>query len=152
MEKNLVVIQKRADELKPGDVLTNPSRDVVLFAICEGSTLRIGTYDTEEQKTSTRYLHNNDMVDVEAPELTHAQQHAEELYAVAERMVRTGNWGCLELSQVVAKIKPPEPPTLAEALEALDALHKKAGRTGDAMKEFDSAWHVLERARCAKLI
>jgi hypothetical protein len=81
------IIQKRADELKPGDVwLIRPaSRYVVLAVIQEEPNGQVelttcGVALGQEAGMRDRVTHEpSRLFEIEAPDLTLAQQHAEEL-------------------------------------------------------------------------
>lgn len=155
-------ITKRADELKPGDVLVLPTRNIVFRVDAEIGVLRVQVWDIEQDTTNNRWLQRSEVVEVEAPALTPAQQHAEELLELvcdAENLLV--NWQDITSSQfdqgrkewadaakpLLAKIDPPAPPTLEEALallariweagngEGLDAILDRARRSGVYPKE-----------------
>ena len=114
-----------------------------------------------EQLLSTRTFNGDDSIEVELPELTPAQTHADRLlgYAVDYlRLVESGDAGAVlsegdyaELRDLVAELRPPEPPqapTYAEVLYALQLVTEQANVPGlSGQKEV--AADVLKRARAA---
>lgn len=131
----MATIKKRADELQPGDVLpANPlaARRVVLMTVLTtGNLIAIhthglghatGQYPVAPQPVA---VPTHTPIDVEvrdAPPLTLAQQHAQELLEIVRETV---SGDCtpetLERGRVLLdKIDPPKPVTLAELLAALE--------------------------------
>jgi hypothetical protein len=149
------VIQKRADELKPGDVVVNfrGSASLVCPAICiRGLEMGITKFFAGTGDHAAIFLGYATVVDVDALDLTPAQQHAEEmldlLCDVYARAVDPQNLIPQRIKALVDKIKPPEPPTLEEALASLGALTPHAN--GDP--EVDVAIALLDRARRAGML
>lgn len=155
-------VQKRADELKPGDVVVNfaGSASLVCPAICiRGLEMGVTKFFAGSGDHAAIFLGYATVVEVEAPDLTPAQQHAEELAGLVLVAHDTFvNWSSMNASafqkarmefEAAAKpimdaIKPPEPPTLEEALSALDSIDP------DHMPS--SSLKVLDRARRAGVL
>lgn len=165
------VIQKRADELRPGDdvallmggpmsapnlkerlvMLRFNGADLGNDGIAFGRLAHAG----RAPLTDIRYFRPDDSVNVEAPdELTPAQQHADEL---REMLWRAANFmrGRASFTEIEAearalleRIEPPAPPTLEEALAALTNLLQPA--IGPA--QLEHARDILSRARKAGVI
>jgi hypothetical protein len=152
----MAIIQKRADELKPGDVLTGDLKAVVISSlsngyIWHGAPNGYGTVDI-----STLSPAHADLFEVEARDLTPAQQHAEELHKYAEMFFRqycngeradAGDDG--KLAYLLDAIAPPAPPTLEEALEALRQVVAVRQTMGDHEASEERAKDLLDRARRA---
>lgn len=166
-------ITKRADELKRGDLITN------FFG---ATTLRCPAVVVHDYSCGTVRLHDaigsvgtimlgydsTVEVEVEAPALSPAQQHAErmipylrdykmlcehdarmsdekkmpEARAVLERRAR-------ELAEILEAIDPPAPPTLEEALDALQAAHDYLDVRGMGHTKVES---ILDRAKRAGVL
>lgn len=158
------IIQKRADELKPGDVVVTErerQKAVVLRApvpaahTYEGrKRLDVLAFALDSEVTGHTSFFADGMADVESLDLTQAQLHAEELAKYARGYFSAVDAGYLpafskdeysEFRALLDAIKPPEPPTLAEALNAL--LRAKAD--GRATPDIDD---ILDRARRAKVL
>lgn len=163
-----MIITKRADELKPGDILvTVDSRKVVMhtetsdgFAQVICSTVALGPI-------SMSTAHPVDtLLDVEVPDLTPAQERAEELAELLRRAVKwattpreSSNWAAAA-RVLLDEIDPPKPPTLGEVLLALmDAEplinmdpEDAVGGPAHTSKVSDNARDIIERARKAGLI
>lgn len=128
-------IRKRADELKPGDVrlcqgeriafqyvscappMAHMSQDHRLYSFA-GLGREVNTAPASERLGE--WMPPDWPVEVEAPALSPAQQHAEELLAFV-RKIAASDYAQAdeEAREVLAKIDPPVPPTLEEALELL---------------------------------
>lgn len=164
-------IQKRADELKPGDVFEFDERRIVLAAMAHDGCIAVihaqigiypkshGEYDSmvEEGRwnPSAQFA-------VESPDLTPAQQHAEELADTLRKLVDSLDNGVMyhahaaqpmkDAHALLDKIKPPEPPTLEEALKALETLHASTHPGSEPHWSYDTEASVralLDRARRA---
>lgn len=152
------IIQKRADELKRGDMLANGR----IVTNMKGMGAFVVVHCIGERETSI-YCDEYDksrQIDVESPDLTPAQQHAEELVKRLWAIVDDSDQGnFIDLNGARAlldKIKPPEPPTLTEALAELDSLRSHA-KTCGAFKECGvvmerSVDSLLDRARRAGVL
>jgi hypothetical protein len=179
-------IMKRADELAVGDVLrwgpvegTAEPRCVVVCVIADQPRGSGHAYlevadirtppRTSRDRMHTVQLAREHQFEVEAPALTPAQEHAELFEKYAREFLRlsqnSGPAGFANVSEFKAlrdaldKIRPPEPPTLAEALEALSVLYEgtKAVRTGEwdhaSMQVARNQAHsIVERARRAGIL
>lgn len=154
----MAIIQKRADELKRGDMLA----DGRIVTNMKGMGAFVVVHCIGERETSI-YCDEYDksrQIDVESPDLTPAQQHAEELAKRLWAIVDDSDQGnFIDLNGARAlldKIKPPEPPTLAEALDVVLALTRAAREQGTVeagMHEpISNGATLLDRARRAKLI
>lgn len=142
-------ITKRADELKPGDVISRFDRPTSVV-IQGAAPVHVGevkflAYDIGAREIITVEVGCSADYAVEAPTLTPAQQHAEELLRFV-RKIAASDYAQAdeEASEVLAKIDPPQPPTLEEVIKALDSIEP------DYMPA--SAKQVLERYRRAKII
>jgi hypothetical protein len=96
---------------------------------------------------STRFFRG--VVGVEAPELTPAQVYADELLVLIGHAVQPGTVSAAWRSQaleLIAKIVPPAPPTLEEALTALAAV-RSSGATGMGVVNGQVVDDILDRAR-----
>ena len=146
-------IQKRADELRPGDVIVikapggtvAPAVDqrlAVLYtfssaAIQGGDLITVHAVDLGGAQympgiliQAPRAFSADQLLYVESPDLTPAQQHAEELAEALRVMMDCHDSGAelyhdyhAKYTTLLDKIKPPEPPTLAEALELVRKVH-----------------------------
>jgi hypothetical protein len=167
------IIQKRADELKPGDVLPTQSGICSFpYMVIRGSSRKgsewvyhyVCAVDKDAPYVFEAKFAADIVCNVESPDLTLAQQHAEELLALVRKMagvfkyshtmsdadVAAHGKAYVEMAhEVLAKIDPPEPPTLAEALESLDAL---TSETSHMPKARDYALGLLDRARRAGVL
>jgi hypothetical protein len=164
--QKMAIIKKRADELKPGDVLTLPSggpRWTVIAvelgpqmgALARVATVRLGEMPPQtrvDEHYKTELLH----IEVPEPDLTPAQQHAEELLALVRQaetwlsdvpeMAGVREW--LAAARRLRATIAPEPPTLAEALAQLQAVHD-AKHPGDELVRVQL---LLDRARRAGVL
>jgi hypothetical protein len=160
-------ITKPARELVPGDVLPAAPgrypRRVVYHVHRAGVSVALHTMPTAPAVPASPppEMYAADVaVAVEAPALTPAQEHAEELFALAVRLADMRDtperldFRALAVdvaAPLVDKIRPPNPPTLQEALEALENLRPmldiQAEKPGD--RRAGPALAVLERARAA---
>lgn len=156
-------IQKRADELKPGDVFTwGGVRVVALRVEARDNEIVICTARLPDPAyaggapSQVSYPRTCVMqVETNAPDLTPAQQHADELAeALLEVRTEVPVLGMLRRQRIDAlldKIKPPEPPTLEEALYALQLVTEQSNIPGLSGQEQVAA-DVLDRARRAGLL
>lgn len=156
-------IQKRADELKPGDVMIyGDDRCSVLQIVRDpvGAKVKLCALPEvgEVAELAPAWIRlNSAPIEVEAPALTPAQQHAEELAELLRTAVTVARQGAsrvrqwvIDAEELLKTFEPPEPPTLEEALDALNAV---AGMPGAfACKEMEMADAVLDRARRAGLL
>lgn len=155
-------IQKRADELRKGDVITNflgaadcSAPAVVLFDYSAG---RATIMDAEGTFRNPMIGYDSTVI-VEAPALTPAQEHAEELLhwmrlmfdfieSPATAFYNEYRDGVRDL---LAKIDPPKAPTLEEALEALRLMCEAKDDQHD-YENLKNAQKILDRARRAQVI
>lgn len=154
----MAIIQKRADELKPGDVLiAHHGRHSVLAltedaGIVEVTTCELRKYGDEACLRERTTRECDVTVYVEAPDLTPAQQHAEDLADALDWLLNDErssdqalyNEQVPKFRALLDKIKPPEPPTLRDLAYALDSIDP------DHMPP--SALAALDRARRAGVI
>jgi len=172
-------IQKRADELKPGDVVFFDGRRAAFQYV---SSAQPGALMSAEHRLHMfaglgshfdsqpgidriqRWMPPAMPVDVEAPALTPAQEHAEELLRYFrdylalcqfdfERLPDEHNRSVLgkrisELSALLAKIDPPKAPTYEETLAALDAL-LTGSMSSPEHPDMMAAQNIVDRARRA---
>lgn len=159
-------IQKRADELKPGDVIEVADKgacSVLYFARREHAL------DDEFQISFGRHATGSVFTaqvnpacifyTVRSLDLTPAQQHAEELRDTLRNLVDALDNGVMyhahasqpmkDAEALLAKIDPPVPPTLEETLAALDLAVSDAN-----VKHPDIApgLAILDRARRSGLL
>lgn len=175
------MIQKRAVQLIPGDVIVGmaaakTTRNAVLHvAPTEGCVMRvllarIGECrggDSERMIEITYGFEEKMQVESASPDLTPAQLHAEELAKYATEylsLIETGarsgaclnERDCKKLRDLLETIKPPEPPTLAEALEIIIAFAspppapRPVSENAVALRK--KAIDLLDRARAAKVL
>lgn len=160
-------ITKRADELKPGDVIvgdgTSFGNRIVVDAFPaidpHDDRIVVDAFSMTRRCMDQYWLEPGTHAPVESPALTPAQQHAEELLELvrdAENMLV--NWQDITSSQfqqgrhewataakpLLAKIDLPAPPTLEEALQALAYVQEQLAADHDALDCVDT---VLDRAR-----
>lgn len=150
-------ITKRADELKPGDITNfGTGRYIVLSLGLKPGVVYMAPLETDKGTLMWREFESSSAMKVEAPSLTPAQQHAEELLGIARRaydgLPEQAPWKA-EIGMVLAKIDPPAPPTLEEALAILSDLERHAQ---PRELHFDSPilermFAILDRARRAGL-
>lgn len=159
-------ITKRADEIKPGDVLVMAeqptlgtpiprARHVVLHADSLGRDIVALTCailgDPDARPLVQKYVYDR-QIDVEAPDLTLAQVHAERLLDLLDKWTSEGTTveALREARDLVAELRPPVPPTLAETLAMLERFgQKKYGvKPGDAA----AVDALLDRARRAGVL
>lgn len=163
-------VVKKAEDLKQGDILDDGAMvihvDLVDFISMTLMTVRGASVNRMLVPRKDRFgVQAREAAP--APALTLAQQHADELAGLvlmASAILRdfpmtSGSdfkrhrASFAESPQpVLNKIRPPEPPTLEEALTALDSLHKNAQWPSKADEAFDKADAVLDRARHAGLL
>jgi len=154
------IIQKRADELKPGDVLPVKDGSVVLVGVrylsadCVELMGCAMTDDKMDVKTRSQREFINTRVAVESPDLTPAQQHAEELARALMDCLEALPRGIPEATRAAAlldKVLPPEPPTLAEALAELEAICNSHDDESE-YAAMQRAGQLLDRARRAGVL
>lgn len=149
-------IQKRADEIKRGDIIVDFLRAadvrvpaVVLGDYCNGSVKIFDAADT----ISRVMIGYESTVTVDAPSLNPAQLHAEELADLAKAVANYSHSISVlreEACALLDKIKPPEPPTLEEALTALDnMIAMLADELPDDDDDILNAISIRDRARRA---
>lgn len=149
------IIQKRADELKRGDVVL-ASNIYVIIGKREpaGDHVAYKAYNADDDSDDTFVCYPYIAVSVESPDLTPAQQHAEELVEALENLAV----GKTTIAQMAAarvlldKIKPPEPPTLVEALEAIISLQPLLIKTEPDDSRLKPVQALLDRARRAGIL
>lgn len=157
----VTTITKRADELKPGDILP-PNMAYTRRVVCSVSPsevtcdgIAVKVYG-ERGALDTFSFAPEQEVEVESPALTPAQQHAEELRVLLAWMVDfAGRYAAHEIganmqkferiNTLLAKIDPPAPPTLEEALTLLAEDHDGMPVTGFEKR----VAALLDRARRA---
>lgn len=164
-------MKKKAEDLKPGDVVLAHNDDGEVSAryvvVAKRRTddydfvitkVRIGKPELDQ--TFKRVHPPEDVFEVEAvesPTLSPAQQHAEELHeALAECLGITGckpgvsfdyyEKATQSARALLARIDPPKPPTLEEALDALDAILNASCEELDITAN-KQAQTILDRAR-----
>lgn len=122
------IVQKRADELKRGDVLADGRVVVSKVERSQENNISAFMHGEGESRTFEYFMPGERIVDVESPDLTPAQQHAEELAEAGKLIANQLVKSFYPAEMIVAietmralldKIKPPEPPTLEEALASL---------------------------------
>jgi hypothetical protein len=154
-------VKKKAQNLKPGDVVITKIGQS--FVVLQHAT-RSSHPDFKEPRTNvyvanpengtqgyTSFDYDSD-VEVESPTLTPAQQHAEELLAYlghARPYLRESSLAP-HVDALLAKIDPPKPPTLEEALTVVSSLYHM-GREVDPAR-LTEAGRMLDRAREAGLL
>lgn len=157
----MATIQKRADELKPGDVLPVKDGSVVLVGVryvsadCVELMGCVMSGDRMNVETRNQREFTNTRIAVEVPDLTPAQQHAEELLELAKNVSAaaaginppTGSFAHIATA-LVSKIEPPEPPTLEEALTLLSGV-TECRLDGHLGTKHNAALDLLYRARKA---
>lgn len=107
------IVTKRADELKPGDMF-----------IITGRTAIVRKIDVDESTTAVfvegigepTYLASSTLLNVPAPDLTPAQQHADALLAFVEAAADSP-----ARTALLDKIHPPVAPTMDEVMGVLVA-------------------------------
>lgn len=148
-------ITKRADELKIGDIfITDKGRRLIVHADLNaqgGCSVTYVELDSATVKLKYSGVFGDTKVETA---LSPAQQHAEELLDLARRVSAAGiNPPPGSLADIaaglLAKIDPPKPPTLAEALDLLgvarDVLASKNA-------EIPAVNELLDRAqRCGEM-
>lgn len=156
-------IQKRADELKPGDVMIFGSVQYLVVSMGEqaGKCL-VHMAPIAEDGGTPMWLEfdQSRMLMIEAPAitsaLTPAQEHAEELLDVARRAAKLfeahnrASEFVDEVNGLLAKIDPPKAPTYEEALAALAQLLSATPSHAEAA--IDNGRAILDRARRAQVL
>lgn len=162
------VIQKRADRLQPGDIISYPDqRSIVLSVKHSPMSVRIVALVIDvAHKLIDRDVSPGVEIMTEVDQLTPAQRHADELVEsllAAANILRGGNLSAQEherkIRTLLAKLEPIEPPTLQEALGALMKLADGAGAVmagtweKDSMQPERTAAHdIIRRARAAGVL
>lgn len=163
-------MKKRAEDLRPGDILaavgprepravilkilgTRPLAPAAIGGVVVDA-LVAPLDDGPERRANWEF--SND-VDVEAPALTLVQQHAEELLEMVRRLA-SGTHVQVDAQALLARIDPPQPVTVGEVLDALAAAAKYANLNVDSLDPEDreasyqaeqTAGAILKRARRA---
>jgi hypothetical protein len=154
-------IQKRAFEIKPGDVIQTDSDRLTVLHIQAESSKEIAFLcayldSLKPEPHIRRWAHKMTVkVEVNSPALTSAQQHADELVAMLQRCEPAfDNYPELSVAvdTLLEKVRPPEPPTLAEALEVLVSGVTLVGGDYKPGAFTDRANALLDRARRAGLL
>lgn len=159
-------ITKRADELKPGDVIQRAAGEVwrVLELDCASLCMEVTVWRMIPGEMGRMFHYDADNAQeftVESPTLSPAQQHAEELRDTLRNLVDALDNGvryhapAVQLMKnaeaLLAKIDPPAPPTLEEALKMLDEM-AEAHESGDAAHCRKLSRDLLDRARRAGVL
>lgn len=170
-----MIIQRRADQLEPGDILPDPRRVITCVASLPGvtSTIVVFTVSLEPGPEPQRAppfappqaesFQQHQTVNVEVRDFTPVQVHAEELVALARLSVQHSLTGPVKNAAlaVLAKIDPPAPPTLEELAGALAGAAKYLNLNVDRLDADDraaadqaeaDATAMLKRARAAGLL
>lgn len=130
-------ITKNADQLQPGDIIPAipgmRHRRVIVMVRTDGRCVMPLTCDLGEP-SKVPYLPSapveqyvsSDKIEVEAPDLTPAQQHAEELLQIVRNVADMPNAPVqAKMARlVIDKIDPPNPPTYEELLASVKSLAK----------------------------
>lgn len=146
-------ITKRADELKPGDIL--PANEAwvrrVIVSVKPLSRagdgwLAIRWAGQDSGALETLDFAPSSTFEVESTALSSAQQHAEELLALVRKTAEsTPRAYREEMDALLAKIDPPAPPTLEEALYLLKKARSRLQcDPGFGPQDIDA---ILDRAR-----
>jgi hypothetical protein len=132
----MAIIQKRAEDLKPGDVLrTKGMNDRVVLAVTD-STNYIGTHTADLGAPSHQYpvppMPNmrDTLFDVVVPDARVTDEELDALLAAGRVLVGMIDSGGIwdealsdadhaSVTATLQRLRPSEPPTLAEALDAL---------------------------------
>ena len=160
----MAIIQKRADELQPGDILlagATCDRRIVLTgarSTVHPDMWAVRWYDTQLGAIETPVFRPEVLVPVEVPDQLVSAVDLANLVGAARMLIDlhdSGEAGNLlniqqheSLTAIVERFRPPEPPTLAEALAQLQAVHD-AKHPGD---ELVRVYQLLERARRAGVL
>lgn len=149
-------IQKRGHELKLGDVVVTPSSRLVVTQIEPDSFVWV--VKCGEPYVPQQNIRFQDPVEVEAPALTPAQEHAEELRDALRNLVDSLDNGVRfhahavqpmkDAETLLAKIDPPKAPTLDEALQLLEVVRGECGLGVNYGGKVDA---LLDRARRAQV-
>lgn len=157
-------IQKRADELKPGDIIDfGIGRYVLLRGNSKGKTLEGEHYADfaavalDVPMAVIKPVVLTGEYKTEVPALTPAQEHAEEMAELLRRiMIRVDDPMKLipqEIAALLAKIDPPKAPTLEEALKALSSLRDiNSVDVATYEKICAQADSILDRARRTQVL
>lgn len=149
----MAIIQKRADELNPGDhVLSlNGGQEWVILRhyLAQAQDVKITVGVIGAGSAEHYWVPSGQYFEMVQPNLTPAQQHAEELVELlAECSPILGHDAIsARINAMLDKITPPEPPTLAEALELIAFGAAKASgdyKPGDFTRRAEV---ILDRAR-----
>lgn len=132
----MAVIKKRADELKPGDVLVDNGHTVASTGPSGQDTVKIHTAQGIVLHSSAESV-----IDVLMPDLTPAQQHADALLAfveaAADSPARTG---------LLDKVHPPALPTLNEVMTTLAGLTDPAVTAAEIKRRIEALVAKARRA------
>lgn len=158
------IIQKRADQLQPGDIIVkrDVGRMVVVQTAQSGETVMILAADVATGFSSSPAVWPaHATFDVESHELTSAQQHADELVEllwIAANQLRGGSPNQQKVDYriraMLKRINPPQPPTMEEMIRAMEQLAEGAQHVADGtwdastmQKMRDTAHDIIRRAR-----
>lgn len=156
-------ITKRIGDLRAGDVILRPDGNRISIVQLGSVTIDGGEARIEVHAVVLTYKRPPVVttftlageVQVEAPALTPAQQHAEEMVELLRRiMARVDDPRKLipqEIKMLLEKIDPPAPPTLEEALRLIAAL-RNSGDDAAGLKLDRDAAAMLDRARRAGVL
>lgn len=155
----MAIIQKRADELKPGDVVTMGKNGKCSFlyasreAIADEVRMQFGAHNGWGLVTHMLNCGEDTVFHVESPDLTPAQQHAEELAEALQVMMNCHAYGA-ELyddyrAKYIALLDKIKPPTLAEALGMLEKIRFAAHLPAASIDIINGVDAMLDRARRA---
>lgn len=168
----MAIIQKRADQLQPGDILRTKGRNGrVVLSVTDGP-IGIGTFTADLGAPSHHYpappigYARDTLLDVVVPDARVTDDELDVLIVAATRLVRlheSGDAGRIlddaeygYLGLIVDRLRPPPPPTMGEVLAALAKMTQYAFDDqmfgSDTAKEKAAARDLLDRARRAGLL
>lgn len=136
---------KRADKLKAGDMLAGngmAGRVVVSVGKPSGNSVEVRTQGADSA-VATTFIGTASQVLVATLDLTPAQQHADEMFAILDAMPTTP-----AIAAVLDKIRPPVAPTAAEYLAAIAAAHE--GKDPDIKQRLAALIDRATRANALK--
>lgn len=155
-------MKKKAEDLKPGDIINYDCGSMVVVAIIQKRVSALVEVDALivelnlGKKAKIEAMTISGINEVESPALSPAQQHAGDFLMMMIRAVNIldGHGVAPEFTQearaLLARIDPPKPPSVEELAEALGELRHvgamPASEQKCAMQRIDS---VLDRARAA---
>lgn len=167
----MAIIKKRMDELTVGDIVliphpmnphASPSRGLVVGAAqTPGSIAVVYVLAGKISAQDTKAFHRSpaDLVDVEVPDIQSLSADDLDLLITSASECVEREIGPERLRALVDRLRPPEPPTLAEALAVLASVERlinsdfdrSTDEDGDMAKERE-AKALLDRARRAGLL